>query len=271
MNAIVYSIHAEEGELLKNYTFWQLLQSVKSLRTFNQDIPVYVFISPLFAHDGLDYLDHHNVYIVPFEAKADPRLEHKIFAKWTSHKWSNSLYLLENLSLDNVLYIDTDTIFFKDPQIFFDKYGNKSLAYGKPDVSDKYTKIFNAKNGGMNDGQFLLNKKILEHKDAILKERVEYVLRLQEKFKDEKDDDIKINGVQWVSCQFAISDYLYNIGEPLQWFDEEDVYIVHKINEFVELPKEYLKNLALVHYLNYNQIHFCKPAYDVYEKARGRG
>lgn len=268
-NAIVYSIHAGEGTLNKNYSFEQLKVSVNSIREFNQDIDIIVYFSPITSVcTDMIPLMQKGVEFIPFTAKADPRIDHKLYALWTSHKWENSFKALRDFELDNVLYVDTDTVFQRDPNILFKKYGNSKSIFGKPDVSDKYTKLFNAKKGGMNDGQYLLSKHVLKYEKDLLKARIDYVLHLQEIFKDHEDEDLRINGVQWVSCQYGISEYLYHVGNPLRFFDEKDVYIVHRIEEFRQLPRKIIKNFVLIHYLNYNTYLFAPKAYEVYKAAR---
>lgn len=268
-NAIVYSIHVSEKRLSLNYAFEQLKMSIESVRKFNPAIPIKVYLSP--SHripDNTASVLGENVEVISFIASADIRLDHKTYALWTSHKWQTSFRALREFGFDNILYVDTDTYFQKDPEYLFTKYGNTHSIYGKPDVSDRWTTVFNAKNGGMNDGQFLLSKHVLKYEKDILRERVDYVYKLQKKFKNEPDDEIRITGVQWVSCQYAISEYLYKIGNPLKWFEEEDVYIVHNLNRFRVLPLHVIQNFAVVHYLNYNMQEFCPKAYEIFKKAR---
>lgn len=268
-NAIVYSLHVSEKKLSLNYGFEQLKMSIQSVRMFNSTIPIKVYISP--AHRVPEYTASflgNGVEVIPFIASADVRLDHKIYALWTSHKWVSSFRALREFGFDNILYVDTDTYFQKDPEYLFNKYGNTESIYGKADISDKWTSVFDAKNGGMNDGQYLLSKHVLKYEKDILRERVEYVYKLQRKFKNHPDDEIRITGVQWVACQYGVSEYLYKIGNPLKWFDNEDVYIVHYLSSFKVLPLHVIQNFALVHYLNYNMEQFCPQAYEIFKRAR---
>lgn len=267
-NAIVYSLYVGEDDISKNYNFEQLKLSLKTIRDINLTIPVFVYVSPVGLLPKYAAYPLTTAQFVEFDLNWDNRLEHETYAKWTSHKWQSAFHALEKYELDNILYIDTDTFFQKDPQLLFNKYGNRNAIVGKKDISEDWTKVFDVKNGGMNDGQFLISKQMLQHKDELLKERVEYVLRLQEKFKESKDDNIKITGIQWVSCQYAISEYLNKIGKPLEFFDESDVHIVYKFHEFKQLDKDTLNNFILIHYLNYHTRFFCPPAYQVYLDAR---
>jgi hypothetical protein len=268
-NGIVYSVHVEESTLKQNYSIEQFKVSYSSLRKYNKDIPVKLYISPSNKIDISKYdLKFDNVEIVLFDAVADSRLQHQIYAKWTSHKWENSFKALRTFNFDNVLYVDTDTFFQKDPAFMFEKYGNKDLIYGKPDVSDKWTSIFNARNGGMNDGTYILSKHMLKYEKDLLKARVDYVFNLQESFKTIDIEEIKITGIQWVACQYGVSEYLININKPLQFFDENDVYIIHKMDEYNVLPNSVKQSFAIVHYLNYNMKHFAPSAFKVYNDIR---
>lgn len=268
MNAIVYSLHSDEGDLTLNYNFVQLKKSVETLRQYNKKIPVLVYASPIEAIPKYGEYPLTTVTFVGFDVEWDKRLEHETYARWTSHKWKNSFHALEKYKFDNVLYVDTDTFFQGDPEKLFREYGGTSFIVGKKDISEDWTKVFDVKRGGMNDGQYLLSKKTLEYKDELLKERVEYVLRLQERYKKSKDKDLKDIGIQWVSCQYAVSEFLNKIGKPLQFFKDTDVYIIYKIEEFESLPKEISDKIILIHYLNYNMHRYCPEAYESYKKAR---
>jgi hypothetical protein len=268
-NGIIYSVHVDEPTLRQNYSIEQFKLSYASLRKFNNEIPVKLYISPSNKIDPSKYdLKFDNLEIVLFDAVADIRLEHQRYAKWTSHKWENSFKALRSFNFDNILYVDTDTFFQKDPAFLFEKYGNKDLIYGKPDVSDRWTTIFNARNGGMNDGTYVISKYMLKHENDLLKARVDYVFDLQEKFKTTNDQEIKITGVQWVACQYGVSEYLLDINKPLQFFDENDVYIIHIMNEYEALPDIIKQNFTIVHYLNYNMKHFAPSALKVYNEMR---
>ena len=268
-NAIVYSIHVEEDSLKQNYSFEQLRLSILSLRKYNEDIQVYVYISPSYKVDQSVFrIPKNNLNFVRFIAEYDSRLEHAIYSIWTSHKWKNAFEALRKNEHDNVLYVDTDTIFKKDPEMLFTKYGNTGSVIGKPDVSDKWTSIFNVSNGGMNDGVFMLSKHTLKYEEELLQYRVDYVYKLQEKFRYSRDEELKDLGIQWVACQYGVSEYLLSVGNPLKFFDDQDVYNVGHYDAYKKLPEEYKEDICITHYLSYNMIHFAPSAKKIYDEAR---
>ena len=271
-NALVYSLHADEKNLDLNYSFEQLKLSIFTLRQHNKNLKVIVYVSPsgiLEKHKKL--IDNKNLEFVEFDADYDKRLNNRIFSIWTSHKWTNTFHALRTNSFDNVLYVDTDTLFQKDPEYIFTKYGYTESICGKPDISDTWLGTFNVRNGGLNDGTFLIPKSALKYEEDILKYRVDYVYNLQEKFKEETDKNIVDVGIQWVACQYAMSEYMLDQNNPIKFFDQEDVYIVGWLPKFQELPFEERLNMCIIHYLNYNMWYFAPDAFKVYEKARGRG
>lgn len=268
-NAIVYSMHVEEKKLKQNYSFEQLRLSVLSLRKYNQNIQVFVYISPSHKLDQSTLrIPRDNLTFVRFNADYDRRLDHYVYSIWTSHKWKNAFDALRKNELDNVLYVDTDTLYKRDPEELFKKYGNTGSVYGKPDVSDKWTNIFRAQNGGMNDGVFMLSKHTLKYEKELLQYRNDYVYKLQEKYRFHTDQEVKELGVQWVACQYGVSEYLLSVGNPLRFFDDEDVYNVGYFDAYQELPEEYKNNICITHYLSYNMWHFAPSARKIYEEAR---
>jgi len=271
-NALIYSMHVEEGNIRDNYSFEQLKLSVSTLREYNTNLKVIVYVSPKgILGSYKSHIDQTNLEFIEYDADYDKRLNDRTYSIWTSHKWKNTFNALRTRNLDNVLHVDSDIIFQKDPEYMFSKYGNTETIYGKKDISDTWLDVFNVRNGGMNDGVFLINKKALKYEKGLLEHRVEYVYNLQEKFKDETDTNITHVGIQWVACQYAMSEYMLDQDNPIKFFDDEDVYIVGTLSAFKELPQEKQSNIALLHYLSYNMHHFAPEAYKVYERARGRG
>jgi Glycosyl transferase family 8 len=271
-NALVYSMHVDEGDVASNYSFEQLKLSVSTLRKYNKDLKVLVYISPKGILGTNKFkIDNTNLEFVEYNADYDKRLNNRIYSIWTSHKWANTFHALRTGKFDNVIYMDSDTIFQKDPAYLFEKYGNTKTIYGKKDVSDTWLKVFNVRNGGMNDGVFLISKKALKYEKGLLEHRVQYVYDLQEKFKDETDPNIVVTGVQWVACQYAMSEYMLDQNNPIKFFDDEDVYVVGWLPTFKDLSFEEKTKMCVIHYLSYNMWYFAPNAFKVYEKARGRG
>jgi hypothetical protein len=77
--------------------------------------------------------------------------------------------------------------------------------------------------------------------------------------------------VQWVACQYAMSEYMLDQNNPIKFFDDEDVYVVGWLPTFKDLSFEEKTKMCVIHYLSYNMWYFAPNAFKVYEKARGRG
>ena len=69
-NAIVYSFHLRQGNLKDLACYKQIRYSIDTLRKFNKDIPVYVYISPSNI-DTSDLGLGENVTIVKFDVNND--------------------------------------------------------------------------------------------------------------------------------------------------------------------------------------------------------
>ena len=269
-NAIIYSVHCDEKFLEDCYVIHQLKTSIKTLRHFNKNINVKVYISPSsIADQEIVGLDKTNLEIVPFDVDWDRRMTHEHWAKWSVHKWPNSFDALEKFKLDNIMYIDSDTFYQKDPEYLFDKYGNTGSIYGTPDQTLRFLEAFNVKNGGMNDGMFIMNKSIIPFKDKLLKFRLDYTYNLQELHKDNPDEEIKYAAVQWASTQYGIPEYLLQIHNPLKHIEEKDLHSLFHIEEWIGSKKELRDEYTIVHYLNYNTMYFDKKAHKVYEQKHG--
>lgn len=243
-NAIVYSFHVRELSILENRCYKQLKYSINTLRRFNKNIKVYVYISPLSASDNIHLGE--NVIIVPFENIDEPgwpdtwtNLGYQQFLK---HRWQNAIESITKYNLDNVLYLDTDTIFYDDVNKLFNKYGNTDSLWAKPDNSDELMSKVEVW-PGINDGQFMLSskvatKKILDH----IKFYVNHTLNYN-KFRLTEEEHLALH---WVAVQYAVFDYFQNINNPVKHFDNSEV-MLHLEPEYKDTSK-----LILQHYYNGN-------------------
>lgn len=248
-NAIVYSIHSSNPSIEDNANFQQLRYSIDTLRKYNKDIDIKVYISPSDALETKEKpLPTHNIEYIAFDAKADPRLEHQLYALWTSHKWQNAFRALEDFDYENILYIDTDTFWQSDPEKIFRDYGNQEFIWTKADRYIKFIDFMKLKNIAINDGVNLLSKKMLKYKDGILNARVEKVLEWQEEYSYLGDYEMRASGIQWAACQYAVSEYLCEIGVPPKFFKEEDVAI---LDDYESMSLKERSEVGLVHYFNF--------------------
>jgi hypothetical protein len=258
-NAIVYSLHVDDS-IYGNINILQFKYSVDTIINFNSTIPIKVYLSPSSLKDcGYPLPQYKNIEYVYFDAEPDLRLDNKTLATWTSHKWKVSFEALKNFNLDNVLYVDMDTIFKKNPAYLFDIYGDTKYIYSKiTEFGKEYVDLFGISNG-MNDGTNLISKQILKHSDNILEERIRYVHRFQEELKSKPKDldfDKKMSWVQWSACQFGVSEYMKNIGLPIKEFKLNDVALISELH-LLDNPED----IGVLHYFNYNTVDMLPKKY----------
>jgi hypothetical protein len=205
---------------------------------------VYVYISPTLASENIDF--GKNVVVVPFQnidEEGWPEDWTKLgYQQFLKHRWENAIYSVENYNLDNVLYLDTDTVFYDDVNKLFNKYGNTDHLWAKPDNSDDLMNKVEVW-PGINDGQFLLSKNIA--KRQILEHIKFYVNHTLSYNKDRltKEDHLALH---WVSVQYAVFDYFKNTKNPVKHFDSSEVML------HLEPNYNDRSNLILQHYYNGN-------------------
>ena len=158
--AIVYSLAIHENHL-SHHNYKQIKHSISTIRSFS-DIDIYLYFSS--ASDIEDpFFEANRVNIIKFENK---------FKRWTNkipshpwnehlhHRWINAFDFFNRYSYDRILYLDTDTIFYKSPEDLFKKY-NKNIFYVKKEFKDNVTQNFvnllNI-NPGINDGQIIVSR-----------------------------------------------------------------------------------------------------------------
>jgi len=130
MNIVFYSYKKSIHAHINDHELKRLDHSIRSLRDFNNEIPVYLFcddpafIPPYFR---LNY----NVNVLPFVDGFD----HNMLSAWSIHRWYNLKYF-ENQS-SNILYLDSDTIFYGDVQYIFDTYSRYDV-YGREEFGFRH-------------------------------------------------------------------------------------------------------------------------------------
>ena len=115
MNIVFYSYKKNRHEHINTHELKRLEHSIRSLREFNNEIPVYLFcddpalIPPYFRF-------HYNVNVLPFEEQVRHGM---LFI----YKWFNlQFFQKDEFQKANILYLDSDTIFYGDVQYLFDHY-----------------------------------------------------------------------------------------------------------------------------------------------------
>lgn len=243
-NAIVYSFHVRGNSVSENMCYKQMVYSIHTLRKYNKNIPVYVYISPKGKANEINLGD--NVYINQFDnfnEEGWPEQWTKLgYQEFLRHRWENAIKTIHNYNLDNILYLDTDTIFYDDVDKLFNKYGNTKHLWAKPDNS---TDLMNKVEvwPGMNDGQFLLNKDIANF--DILDHIKFYVNHTISFNKNRLSEEEHLN-LYWVSVQYAVFDYFANKNNHVKHFDESEVML------HLEPTYKNTESLILQHYYNGN-------------------
>jgi hypothetical protein len=253
-NAVVYSFHLRNGNLKDLHCYKQVRYSIDTLRKFNKAIPVYVYISPS-SIDTSELGFDKNVNIIKFDIQDDggwPEDWVKFgYLEFLKHRWQNAIESIHSYDLDNIFYLDTDTVFHGDPQVLFERYGSTNYVWAKPDNSnDLMSKV--EVWPGMNDGQFILSKElanidIMTH----MKFYVNHIL-----FKHKKNlTNQEYLDLCWVSTQYAVWDYFQNHNNPVKYFDEDEVML------HVEPNHRDTSRLILHHYYSGNTQKFLPKEY----------
>ena len=259
-NAIVYSIHSNNTKIDTLPQWRQTRYSIDTLRSFNKDIPIVIYMSPVGISNTITMpLNMHNVTIKEFNAKPEDALDNQMLSTLTSHKWVSTFDALE--LYDNVLYVDGDTVWYKDPNVLFNKYGSGDTIVSKEDQLKVFVDFAGIKNKVMNDGVNLLSSNMLKYKDYILEQRVLRVKEWQDKYRDVDDDDIKTLGIQWASCQYAVSEAMHDIGLPVIFFDRSDVLLG---SEDLALHEPESSGAAVCHYLSHNSSKMLPEQYNLW-------
>ena len=125
-NIVFYSYKKNNHEHINTHELKRLEHSIRSLREFNNEIPVYLFcddpalIPPYFRF-------HYDVNVLPFE---DQPSHGMLFI----YKWFNLKYFKEEV---NILYLDSDTVFYGDDQYLFDHY-NYAEVFGREEFGFRH-------------------------------------------------------------------------------------------------------------------------------------
>ena len=134
-DAIYYSYAVSIHDHINEHELKRLRHSIISIRKFNHDIEIYLFcnspeIIPVnFHHDF-------NVNVV----KSYP-YDGRMLNAWSTHRWYNLQHF--NMQDINLLYVDSDTIFYQDPKYLFETYTSHDI-YGKEERGFRHCPITGA-------------------------------------------------------------------------------------------------------------------------------
>lgn len=215
MNVVYYSMAVTGG----SHCQWQWIQSIKSLRLYNQKVPVYLFLYGLVAPEVLVEADRHDVHVVPLGAYREcfRGLSGKHAAALSSyptlHKFL-SLASFPSNELSQVLFLDCDTYFFGNVDHLFSHYCkhkwyareeafSERSAYGyDPSRLDEtlLRQIFRAENlspvSPYNSGVCILNHGIWNDLAALRSDFLSYAWRLMVGIHFEKAGRAKLGDIQ---------------------------------------------------------------------------
>ena len=129
---VFYSYKINRNSHINDHELKRLDHSISSLRKFNHEIPVYLFcddpefIPPYFS---LEY----DVRVLPFEKAHNHGM---LFI----HKWYNLKFFDKRsgeFDDSNILYVDSDTLFYGDVQYLFDHY-NYADVFGREEFGFRH-------------------------------------------------------------------------------------------------------------------------------------
>ena len=129
---VFYSYKINRNSHINDHELKRLDHSISSLRKFNHEIPVYLFcddpefIPPYFS---LEY----DVRVLPFEKAHNHGM---LFI----HKWYNLKFFDKRsgeFDSSNILYVDSDTLFYGDVQYLFDHY-NYADVFGREEFGFRH-------------------------------------------------------------------------------------------------------------------------------------
>jgi hypothetical protein len=224
-NGIVVSIVVDEQYDIEQHNLYkQLSHSLNTLRKVNKDISVKVYYSykKELPENHLTYFPEDlNTEFIPFENKISS-FWHPGFwsAGVVEHRWINAFRGLEDFDFDNIINMDTDTEFFRDPEELFAKYGNTEFLWTREDTCDDLTKTLRIY-PAINDGLTVISKNILKHKDmcmSSMKQYINYTLEKYQSLLSEKD----YYQLPWVIIQYSVFDY-FESRVLHKYFDKDDV------------------------------------------------
>ena len=125
-NIVFYSYKKSIHDHINDHELKRFEHSIRSLRDFNDEIPVYLFCDdPAFI--PLYFRTHYNVNVLPLVKQVKHGM---LFI----YRWFNLNYFKEEA---NILYVDSDTIFYGDVQYLFDHY-NYAEVFGREEFGFRH-------------------------------------------------------------------------------------------------------------------------------------
>ena len=125
-NLVYYSYKKSNHDHINDHELKRFEHSIRTLREFNDEIPVYLFCDdPAFI--PLYFRTHYNVNVLPLVKQVKHGM---LFI----YRWFNLNYFKEEA---NILYVDSDTVFYGDVQYLFDHY-NYAEVFGREEFGFRH-------------------------------------------------------------------------------------------------------------------------------------
>ena len=125
-NIVFYSYKKSIHDHINDHELKRFEHSIRSFRDFNDEIPVYLFCDdPAFI--PLYFRTHYNVNVLPLVKQVKHGM---LFI----YRWFNLNYFKEEA---NILYVDSDTVFYGDVQYLFDHY-NYAEVFGREEFGFRH-------------------------------------------------------------------------------------------------------------------------------------
>ena len=125
-NIVFYSYKKSIHDHINDHELKRFEHSIRSLRDFNDEIPVYLFCDDP-ALIPLYFRTHYNVNVLPLVKQVKHGM---LFI----YRWFNLNYFKEEA---NILYVDSDTVFYGDVQYLFDHY-NYAEVFGREEFGFRH-------------------------------------------------------------------------------------------------------------------------------------
>jgi len=131
-NVVFYSYVVSDHDHVNDHELKRLEHSIRSLRQFNEKIPVYLFCDER-DFIPLSFRSEFNICVRPFEEQPNHGM---LFI----YKWFNLKYFEDGKGTyqdANILYLDSDTILHGDVQYLFDHY-NYADVFGREEFGFRH-------------------------------------------------------------------------------------------------------------------------------------
>ena len=240
---VLYSYKSSKHDHINEHEMNRLEHSIGSLRKHNTEIPIYLFCD---VQDIVpkNFKEEYDVILKDF----DEDFDHNMLNSWSIHRWYNMKHF-ENIDC-NILYVDSDTVFYGDVQYLFDTYCSHDI-YGREERGFRHCPITGSsknirynldmvdvciyESGGKEHvykyccGVLLMNNNL--HKRFI--NRLDELTELMEQIRRNEIENPIPN--PRISDQYGVWNILSRVGASCGLFGIQDVtqsYLEHKHEEY---------------------------------------